>query len=114
MNDKMKKATKEELVAMIADLENQVAELKVKRAKNIKKYVLLNSKIDKKLPKQQIALIQNAPEEGEFTGSELEDFAKESGDLVTRQDSGRIFAWYRNALIDGKYITEAPKTEAEA
>jgi len=114
MNDKMKKATKEELVAMIADLENQVAELKVKRAKNIKKYVLLNSKIDKKLPKQQIALIQNAPEEGEFTGSELEDFAKDSGDLVTRQDSGRIFAWYRNALIDGKYIEEAPKTEAEA
>ena len=114
MNDKMKKATKEELVTMIPDLENKVAELKVKRAKNIKKYVLLNSKIDKKLPKQQIALIQNAPEEGEFTGSELEDFAKESGDLVTRQDSGRIFAWYRNALIDGKYITEAPKIEAEA
>jgi len=114
MNDKMKKATKEELVAMIADLENQVAELKVKRAKNIKKYILLNSKIDKKLPKQQIALIQNAPEDGEFTGSELEDFAKASGDLVTRQDSGRIFAWYRNALIDGKYITEAPKIEAEA
>jgi len=41
MNDKMKKATKEELVTMIADLENQVAELKVKRAKNIKKYVLV-------------------------------------------------------------------------
>lgn len=114
MNDKMKKATKEELVTMIADLENQVAELKVKRAKNIKKYMLLNSKIDKKMPKQQIALIVNAPEEGEFTGSELEDFAKESGDLTTVQTPGRIFAWYRNALIDGKYITEAPKTEAEA
>ena len=114
MNEVLTKATKEQLVKMIADLENQVAELKVKRAKNIKKYVLLTSKIDKKLPKQQIALIPNAPEDGEFTGSELEDFAKDSGDLVTRQDSGRIFAWYRNALIDGKYITEAPKTEAEA
>ena len=56
MNEQLKKLTKEQLADMVTDLENQVAELKVKRAKNIKKYVLLNSKIDKKLPKQQNSL----------------------------------------------------------
>ena len=98
MNDKMKNKTKEQLVAMIEDLENQVSELKIKRARNVKKYRLINGKVDKKLPKQELALIE------EFTGVDLENFAKDSGDLVTRQPEGRIFAWYRAAMVDGGYI----------
>jgi len=104
MNDKMKNKTKEQLVAMIEDLENQVSELKIKRARNVKKYRLINGKVDKKLPKQELALIANAPEDEEFTGVDLENFAKDSGDLVTRQPEGRIFAWYRAAMVDGGYI----------
>jgi uncharacterized coiled-coil DUF342 family protein len=91
----------------IEDLMQTIDELRQKKSKAAKKYRLVTAKVDKKMPKQELALIINAPDDAEFTGVEMENAAKDAGELVTRQPEGKIFAWYRENLISGGYIQAA-------
>lgn len=96
-----------ELLAEVNELKDIIEELRQKKSKAAKKYRLVTAKVDKKMPKQELALIINAPDDAEFTGVEMENAAKDAGELVTRQPEGKIFAWYRDNLISGGYIQAA-------
>lgn len=97
----------EQHVLQIEDLLQTIDEMRQKKSKAAKKYRLITAKVDKKMPKQELALIINAPDDAEFTGVEMENAAKDAGELVTRQPEGKIFAWYRENLISGGYIQAA-------
>ncbi len=123
-NEKKKKLTVEDLMAVIEGLKTQIAELSTTRtaapaAKTTKKgeprphvhYVLKGFPTEKYPPqclRVMKCLAQAAPEGGKMTETEIWDALMGEGNKLGtwnyRQTPFHIFKYYHNPMVDGDYL----------
>ena len=84
-----------------------ISVLRAKRTRSLVKYKRTTMELNGlELNKQMIAILRNMTKDKFLTVVEIDQLARDAGDLVTVQDVGRIAGFYKQRLLDAGYIKQ--------